>query len=49
MYGLKKNRVAAVIRDVRDAVATWRHEADELGISRREQEMMSGAFLSRDR
>jgi serine/threonine-protein kinase HipA len=45
MYGLKKNLVAEIIRDVRDAVASWRREADELGISRREQEMMSRAFL----
>ena len=44
MYGLKKNIVAEIIRDVRDAVANWRHEAEELGISRREQEMMSRAF-----
>lgn len=44
MYGLKKNRVAEVIREVRDAVATWRREADDSGISRREQEMMSRAF-----
>jgi serine/threonine-protein kinase HipA len=49
MYGLKKNRVAEVIRDVRDAVAIWQREADELGISRREQEMMSRAFLPSDR
>ena len=45
VYGLKKTRVAEVIRDVGDAVATWRDEADDLGISRREQEMMSRAFL----
>jgi serine/threonine-protein kinase HipA len=45
MYGLKKNRVDEVIREVRSASASWRREADDLGISRREQEMMSQAFL----
>ncbi|MGH8179195.1 MAG: type II toxin-antitoxin system HipA family toxin [Steroidobacter sp.] len=45
MYGLKKNRVTEVIREVRDAVATWRREAEDSGVSRREQEMMSRAFL----
>jgi len=45
MYGLKKNRITAVIREVRDAVTNWRHEADNLGIARREQEMMGRAFL----
>jgi len=49
MYGLKKNQVAEIIRDVVDAVATWRREAEELGISRREQEMMSRAFLPSSR
>lgn len=48
MYGLKKGRVDEVIRHVRDAVTTWRHEANELGIPRREQEMMSRAFLPSD-
>lgn len=48
MYGLKKNRIATVIREVRDAVATWRHEAGELGIARREQEMMSQAFVTNE-
>lgn len=45
MYGLKNNRVTALIREIRNAVTTWRREADDLGISRREQEMMSRAFL----
>lgn len=44
MYGLKKDRVTAVIREVQGAVATWQREADELGIPRREQEMMRQAF-----
>jgi serine/threonine-protein kinase HipA len=48
LYGLNKNRVDGVIRDVRDAVATWRREADDLGISRNEQEVMSRAFLARE-
>lgn len=47
-YGLKKNRVAEVIGEVRDAVATWRREAESLGISRSEQEMMSRTFLARE-
>lgn len=38
MYGLKKNRVTEVIREVVRAVAAWRREADHFGISRREQE-----------
>jgi serine/threonine-protein kinase HipA len=49
MYGLKKSRVAEVIREVRDAVATWRQEADELGISRREHEVLDRAFLPSNR
>jgi serine/threonine-protein kinase HipA len=48
LYGLKKNRVTEMIRNVRDAVATWRHEADQLGISRREQVMVSRAFLPKE-
>jgi hypothetical protein len=49
MYGLTKNLVAEIIREVRDTVASWRREANELGIPRREQEMMSRAFLPSDR
>ena len=45
LYGLKKQRVAAIVREVRDAIATWRQEADRLGVARREQDMMSVAFL----
>lgn len=45
LYGLKKNRVTAVMREVRDAITSWRSEADDLGIARREQETMSRAFL----
>lgn len=44
MYGLKKNRMSEVIGDVQEAVMGWRREADGLGVPRREQEMMSGAF-----
>lgn len=47
LYGLKKDRIAATIQEVRDAVSTWRDEASALGISRREQELMSGAFAHR--
>jgi serine/threonine-protein kinase HipA len=49
MYGLKKNQIAEITRDVLDAVATWRRDAEELGIPRREQEMMSRAFLPSSR
>ena len=48
-YGLKESRVAELIGEVRDAVAGWRCEADDLGISRREQEMMGRAFLACER
>lgn len=41
MHGLKQSRVTAVIREVRNASTTWRHETDGLGISRREQDMMA--------
>jgi serine/threonine-protein kinase HipA len=44
LYGLKAHRADEIIRKTRDAVARWRREADEFGLSRREQEMMSGAF-----
>lgn len=44
-YGLKKNRISEVIKEVLDAIPTWRHEAEDLGVSRREQEMMSRAFI----
>lgn len=47
MYGLRKERVDEVISEVRSAVASWRTEAEGLGISRREQEMMSRAFQQR--
>jgi serine/threonine-protein kinase HipA len=43
-YGLKKARANEIIRKVRDAVANWRREAAALGLSRREQDMMSRAF-----
>jgi serine/threonine-protein kinase HipA len=33
------------IHEVRDAVQTWRTTAEEIGISRQEQERMAGAFL----
>lgn len=48
MYGLNQSRVTEVIRKVRNAITTWQHEADGLGISRREQDMMSGAFVSNE-
>jgi serine/threonine-protein kinase HipA len=48
MYGLKQDHVADVIREVRDATATWRRVADDLGIKRREQEVMSRAFAARE-
>jgi serine/threonine-protein kinase HipA len=48
MYGLRSPGISKVISDVREAVATWRREADALGISRREQEMMSRAFQPSD-
>jgi serine/threonine-protein kinase HipA len=48
-YGLKKIRIAETIREVNDAVNTWRDEANALKISRREQESMSRAFLASGR
>lgn len=45
MYGLKKNRVSEVVREIRNVVANWRREAEDLGIPRHEQERMSPAFL----
>lgn len=48
MYGLRKGRVDEVIREVLDAIPTWQHEAASLGISRREQEMMSRAFIAQE-
>lgn len=44
-YGLKKNRIAEVIKEVLGVIPTWRREAENLGVSRREQEMMSQAFI----
>jgi serine/threonine-protein kinase HipA len=44
VYGIRKSRATEIVRDVCDAVAGWRREADEFGLSRREQEMMSRAF-----
>jgi serine/threonine-protein kinase HipA len=43
-YGLKLPRIRAVIRQVQQAVQRWRAEAESLSISRREQEVMRGAF-----
>jgi serine/threonine-protein kinase HipA len=44
VYGLKRNRVGDVIREVREAVAHWNRDASALGITRREQEMMQQSF-----
>jgi serine/threonine-protein kinase HipA len=44
LYGLKKNRVVEVVREVRDAIETWQREAESLGISRHEQQIVGRAF-----
>ena len=43
-YGLAITQAADIVREVREAVATWREEATKLGISREEQERLRGAF-----
>lgn len=43
-YGLDRPEAAAVVEQVRAAIAFWRKEAGALGIPRSEQSLMSRAF-----
>jgi hypothetical protein len=43
-YGLSKIEAETIIKKVREAVQSWRHEATNLEIPRAEQELMAVAF-----
>jgi len=43
-FQLTKQNMEGIIEEVNSVVGTWRSIASELGIPRREQEMMAGAF-----
>lgn len=43
-YGLSATHAADIVKEIREAVATWREEATKLNISREEQERLRGAF-----
>jgi len=43
-FRLSENETKSIIEEVRESVANWRKVADEIGISRNEQMLMSGAF-----
>lgn len=37
-------RFSLILREVKDAVGTWKKHASDLGIARTEQEIMAAAF-----
>lgn len=43
-FKLTEPEMDAIINEVKKAVSTWKIEAQQIGISRAEQEMMAGAF-----
>jgi len=43
-FRLKPQSAAAILREVKDAVGTWKEHASALGIARNEQEIMATAF-----
>ena len=43
-YDLTAGQAAAIVKEVRASVATWRDEASKLDLSRTEQERLGGAF-----
>ncbi len=43
-YRLKQPSAEAILREVKDAVRTWKKQASDLGIARAEQEIMATAF-----
>ena len=45
-FRLDAQQMDAIIEEVHKAVRRWKTVADNIGISRGEQELMAGAFLS---
>jgi serine/threonine-protein kinase HipA len=43
-FRLKQPAAEAILREVKDAVGTWKKQASDLGIARTEQEIMAAAF-----
>jgi serine/threonine-protein kinase HipA len=43
-FRLKQPAAEAILREVKDAVGTWKKHASNLGITRTEQEIMAAAF-----
>jgi serine/threonine-protein kinase HipA len=43
-FRLKQPAAEAILREVKDAVETWKKHASDLGIARAEQEIMAAAF-----
>ncbi len=43
-FRLRPQAALAILRDVKDAVRTWKKQASDLGITRTEQEIMAAAF-----
>lgn len=43
-FRLKQHSAEAILREVKDAVGTWKKHAGDLGIARAEQEIMAAAF-----
>ena len=43
-FRLTEYEMNEIIEEVRISIATWQEEANEIGISRNEQLLMSGAF-----
>lgn len=43
-FRLKQQSAKAILREVKDAVGTWKKHASDLGIARAEQEITATAF-----
>lgn len=43
-FRLKQPSAEAILREVKDAVGTWKENASDLGIARTEEEIMAAAF-----
>lgn len=43
-FRLTENQMDNIITEVKTVVSTWKHEADKIGISKKEQNIMARAF-----
>lgn len=43
-FRLAEERMDSIITEVKAVVSTWKHEADKIGIAKKEQSLMAKAF-----